>query len=115
MQKNGWDQKKIALAEKRIYFDDTLQFGAQNFSEAASDEISRCKSCRGQGMNRARNNPSIEIGKSQEQEGGYPGSTRRQQESPLCHIDGHISFQECGVGTQIAEVQRQSRDLGVTL
>ena len=39
---------------KRIDFDDTLQFGAQVYSDATSDENSRCRSCRGQGMERAR-------------------------------------------------------------
>ena len=29
-------------------------------------------------------------GKNREQKGGYPGSTERQQESPLCLIDGHV-------------------------
>ena len=52
---------------------------------------------------------SMEFGKSQEQKGSYLGSTQRQEESPLCHIDGHVSLQECGVGTPIPEIQRQSR------
>ena len=52
---------------------------------------------------------SMEIGESQEQEGGYSGSTKRQKESPLSNIDGHMSPQECGVGTKIINVQRQSR------
>ena len=40
---------------------------------------------------------------------GNSGSTKRQKESPLCNIDGHMLPQECGVGTKITEVQRQSR------
>ena len=43
------------------------------------------------------------IGKSQEQEGGYSGSTKRQKESPLCYTDGHTSPQERGVRTQISK------------
>ena len=36
-------------------------------------------------------------------------STRRQKESPLCYIDGHLSSQECGVRTKISEVLGSSR------
>ena len=35
----------------------------QVFSDATKHEDSRCKSCRGQGMEEARNNPSMKIGK----------------------------------------------------
>ena len=34
-------------------------------------------------MQKARDNSSMGFEKSQEQEGGYSGSTKRQQESPL--------------------------------
>ena len=34
---------------------------------------------------------------------------KRQKESPLCNTDGHMSSQKYGVGSQITEVQRQSR------
>ena len=47
--------------------------------------------------------------KSQKWKGGYSGSAKRQEESPLCHIDGHRSSQECGIRTEISEVQRSSR------
>ena len=43
--------------------------------------------------------PSMEFGKSHEQKGRYSGSTKRQKESPLCYIDGHMSPQKCRVGT----------------
>ena len=39
-------------------------------------------------MEDARDNPSMETGESQEQEGSHPGSTKRQEESPLCNTDG---------------------------
>ena len=45
-------------------------------------------------MEKARGNPSIATGESQEQEGGYSRSTKRQKESPLCYIDGHLSSQK---------------------
>ena len=35
-----------------------------------------------------RDNPSMETEESQEQEGVYSRSTKRQKESPLCSIDG---------------------------
>ena len=31
---------------------------------------------------------------------------QKEKESPLCHIDGHLSSQECGVGTKVSKVQR---------
>ena len=62
--------------------------------------------------NKARDNPSMELGKCREQKGVYPGSTKRQQESPRCHIDGHVSSQKCGVATKITEVQWQNCVLG---
>ena len=52
--------------------------------------------------------PGWNLEKSQEQKGGYSGSTKRQKESPLCKIDGQKSPQERGVGANITEVQRQS-------
>ena len=64
---------------------------------------------------KTRDCPSMEFGESQEQEGAYSGSTKRQQQGPLCHIDGHMSPQKWGVGTKTTEVQRQSRALGRTL
>ena len=66
-------------------------------------------------MKKARDDPRMEFGKSQEQKGGYSGSTKRQKESPLCNIDGNMPPQECGLGTKITEVQRQSRACAVTL
>ena len=57
--------------------------------------------------------PAWNLGKKcQEQKGGYSGNTKRQQESPLCHIGGHMSPQECGVGAKSADVKWQSRALG---
>ena len=66
-------------------------------------------------MAKARDDPSMELGKSQEQTRGYSGSTKRPKESPLCDTDGHISLQKCGVGTTITEIQRQNRALEETL
>ena len=47
---------------------------------------------------------------------GDIGSTKRQLESPLSLMDGHLSSQKCGVRAQITEVlERQSRALGDTV
>ena len=35
--------------------------------------------------------PAWNLEQCQEQKGGYPRSTKRQKESPLCHIEGHMS------------------------
>ena len=52
------------------------------------------KNSSGQGMEEAWDNSSMGLGKRQEQKGGYSGSTKRQKESPLCFIDGHLSLQK---------------------
>ena len=51
------------IANKGFYFDVTLQFGSQIYSYATKDENSGCNSCRGQGMEKARDNPSMATGK----------------------------------------------------
>ena len=45
--------------QREVYFDVSLQHGAQVHLDATSDENSRCKSCRGQGMEEARDNSSM--------------------------------------------------------
>ena len=46
--------------------------------------------------------PAWQLDKMKSKKGGYPGSRKRQQESPLCIVDGHVSPQKCGVRTPIA-------------
>ena len=61
-------------------------------------------------MEEARDNPSMETGDCQEQKRGFLGSTKREKESLLCHFDGHMSPQECGVWNQNSRnYKRQSR------
>ena len=43
---------------------------------------------------KARDNPSVAIEQGEEQKGGHSGSGKRQKESPLCYIDGHLPPQE---------------------
>ena len=38
--------------------------------------------------------PARDLGKKQEQKGGHSGSTKRQQESSLCHTERHMSPQK---------------------
>ena len=59
---------------------------------------------------KARENSCMGFGKSQEQKGGYTGSRERDEKKvhfailmEICHLN------KCGFGTQITEVQRQSR------
>ena len=33
------------------------------------------------------------------------GSTKRAKNSRCCHADGHLSSQECGVRTEVSEIQ----------
>ena len=45
-------------------------------------------------MEDARKVASLAIDQGKEQERGYSGSTKRQKETPLCCIDGHLSSQK---------------------
>ena len=60
---------------------------------------------------KARNDSGLATGESQEQIGGHTEGTKRQTESSLCYIDGHMSSQKCGTRADISEVQRSSRTL----
>ena len=68
-------------------FDDTLQFGAQVYSDATSDENSECNSCRGQRIENARDHSSMVFGRIKSKKGGYSGSTKRDKNgtSTLLH------------------------------
>ena len=50
-------------------------------------------------METTRDNSSMGAGKSQDQKGGYSGSTKTQKQGPLCFIDGHMPPQKCRAGT----------------
>ena len=50
--------------------------------------------------------PAWNLEKVKSKKGSYLGSTKRQQESPLCFVDGFLSPYKCGAGKEIAEVQR---------
>ena len=45
-------------------------------------------------MAEARDDSSMAGGERQEQKGRYSGSTKRQKESPLRHIEGHMSSEK---------------------
>ena len=38
---------------------------------------------------------SVAIEQDKEQNGGHPGRTQRENKSPLCFTDGHLSSQKC--------------------
>ena len=42
----------------------------------------------------------MEFGENKEQERCYSGNTKREKDSQLCYIDGHLSSLECRVGTK---------------
>ena len=52
-------------------------------------------------MEEARDNSDIGFGKSQEQKGDYSGSKKRQKESPLGYIDGHMSPQKAELAPKL--------------
>ena len=52
-----------------------------------------------QWIRNGRSSKQSQHGESQEQEGGYFGSTKRHKERPLCYVGGHVSPQKRGVGT----------------
>ena len=53
-----------------------------------------------------RNSKRFQLGSwtNKEQKGVFCGSAERQKESPLCYIDGQLSSQERGVGTQLSKI-----------
>ena len=46
--------------------------------------------------------------KSRAKKGSHSVSTKREKESPLCYIDGHLSSQQRGVGIKAPKIQRTS-------
>ena len=60
-------------------------------------------------MGKAREKFSLSVGENEEQERCYSGSTKREKESPLGYIVGHVSSQECRRGTKAPKLQRTSR------
>ena len=100
-QGNEWnilcEKTRRSPCKQKVYFDVSLQLGTQVYSYATSDENTRCKSSSGQGMEEARDDPSLEFGKSHEQKG-----------SPLCHIDGPMSPQKKRGVKNTKKIQRQS-------
>ena len=57
----------------------------------------------------ARKVASVDSAKSKEQKRGHSGSRKREKESPLRYIDGHLSSQKFGVRTKVLEIRRTSR------
>ena len=52
--------------------------------------------------------PAWNLEKMKSKKDVFSGSTKRERESPLCCIDGHLSSQKCGVRTKISEKKERS-------
>ena len=100
--------KRRTPCRERAEFRIALQFGASIYSDAASNEDSRCKGSSGQGMEKAWDHPSMGREKGHKQEGGHQRGTEKQHQSSPCFIDGRISSEAFGVRTKITKIQRQS-------
>ena len=107
-QKKSWRPH----CRQRVYFD---QLGTQVHANATSDDNSGCKSRSGQGMEKAQDDPSMAFEKSQQQKKWLFWQHKETKEkSTLPHWRTYVTS-KCVVGTQITEVQRQSRVLGDTV
>ena len=97
----SWVQKsmKIALQEKGF-----LRWHISNLVHKFIPmpqvmKIPNAKSAMDEEWKKLETTPAWNL-ESQEQEGGYSSSTKRQRESPLCHVDGHMSPQKMRIWTQ---------------
>ena len=63
-------------------------------------KIQDAKAACGQRLGKARKTASLANDQSKEQKKGHSASTNRAKNSPFCHADGHLSSEECGVGTE---------------
>ena len=94
-------RQRIESVTKRIHEEHIMGKGQNSvlhdnvvhkfYSNAASDEDSRCKGSSGQGREKARDIPSIDTGESHEHEGVYSQSTKRQKVHyatvmDMCHL-----------------------------
>ena len=95
---------------KRIDFDDTLQFGAQVYSDATSDENSRCRSCRGQGMERARSKSQHGIWKKSREKRRFVWNHKETNiTSSLLHWWTYFHFKNAELEPKVLKYKRQSR------
>ena len=86
------------------------KLGTQIYSDASSHENSGCESSSGQGMEKLETIPAWQLVKVKSKKEVIL-NTKRQTESPLCYIDGHMSSQKCGVGTQIPKNTKDERSV----
>ena len=67
-------------------------------------------------MGETRNGASLAVGRVKEpKKRGYSGSTKRQKESPLCFIDGHLSSQNAELQQKLQKFQGHESYSEVTL
>ena len=74
------EKSRRPYRRQRGLFDDPLQFGSQVYSYASSDENPGCKSSSGQGMEEARDNSSVAVWQSPEQEAKWLESVKSKKE-----------------------------------
>ena len=101
-QRNEWDLLSPNIMKTTLQAKDLLRISLQLCTQIHPDvtsENSGCKSSGGQGMEKARDNPSMEFGESQEQKGGYSGSTKRQKKVHFATLmdTRHLKNAELGI------------------
>ena len=98
-------RKRLSHCWGRVQFVESLQSCAQVHASAPSNDKSRMLKPCGQRVEEARKFVSMADDQGMEQRGGR-SSTKRAKIKSFCCADEHLSSQECGVRTEILEVQR---------
>ena len=91
---------------KGIQLTKSSQDCAQFYHRASSNENDGCQGSGEQGMGKAREIASIANDQSKKQKRGHQRGTERATNSSFCYADGHLSSQDCGVGTNISEGEK---------
>ena len=88
---------------KRIYFDDTLQFGAKVYSDATSDEDSGCKSYRLETI------PAWNLERVKSKKKVTLEAQREKKKVHIASLMDRCHLKKRGVRAEATDVQRQSR------
>ena len=103
-------RRRLESTLPRSHEDHIAEKGSSSISHynlyASSDEHSECESRSGQNMGEAREVASVERVKSKKEV--ILEARKRETESPLCHIDGHLSSQGCGVIQYTRNIEDES-------
>ena len=90
---------KITSREKRFNSKSHCNLVHKFIPMPQARKIPDAKSNGGQIIGGARKATRMAKENGKGQKSGRSRSTKREKENPLCYIDGHVSSQECGVGT----------------